>query len=323
MSFNRQILSGFAGNVDIDRQLVHAAGVYQMQQADDVIVQSTGADVLLPVARPATPPNQPGSDLTIDLLYIIQADTLPCVVQGGPNTINGAASLTIPGNSFAQIIWDGNQWLGALSGGTADGPLAGDVTGAEGDNTVVRMQKNPIDAALLGIPDAGKLLQWTGTEWQALANPGAGNLGQVAEYVQLTQGTNNSIAPGSAVDYLVDHPAGVVDTIGIATAAGPGAQGTAFNLPVGTYLVDWENSNDAAWSLAIYQGVSNTVLAVDTNTIAGASTATSWIHGRAYVASTPGNTWIMVSPVTGTHAIPTAGTAAGDFVARITFLRLS
>ena len=148
-------------------------------------------------------------------------------------------------------------------------------------------------------------------------------LGQVAEWVQQTQGSNVSVAPGSAVSYTLDQPAGVVNTIGITTAAGPGAQGTAFHLPHGAYWVDWENSNDAAWSLAIYQGGSNTVLAVNDQTIAGSSTATTWIHGRAYIVSSPGNDWIMVSPVTGTHAIPTAGTAAGEFIARITFQRLT
>jgi hypothetical protein len=157
----------------------------------------------------------------------------------------------------------------------------------------------------------------------ALPPPPAAGLGQVAVFVQQTQGTNNSVAPGTAVSYLADLPAGVVNTIGITTTGGPGAVGTAFNLPPGTYLVDFENSADAAWSLAIYQGASNTVLAVDDNTIAGASTATTWIHGRAFVTSTPAAPWIMVSPVTGTAAIPTAGTAAGKFTARISFLRLT
>jgi hypothetical protein len=149
------------------------------------------------------------------------------------------------------------------------------------------------------------------------------NLGKVAEFVQTTQGSNVSIAPGAAVSYTLDTPAGVVNTIGITTAAGPAGQGTSFHLPPGTYLVDWENSNDAAWSLAIYQGASATVLSPIDNTIAGASTATSWIHGRAYIVSTLADPWFMVSPITGTHAIPTAGTAAGVFIARITFLQLS
>lgn len=129
------------------------------------------------------------------------------------------------------------------------------------------------------------------------------------------------IAPGTAIKY--DTAPAPFNTLGIATTTGPGAIGTAFQLPVGVYMVDYENSADAAWSLAIYQGVSNTVLTIDTNTISGASTATTWIHGRAIVQSTVGNDWIMISPVTGTQAIPTAGTAAGEFIARITFLKLA
>lgn len=144
-----------------------------------------------------------------------------------------------------------------------------------------------------------------------------------AEYVQHTQGSNISVAPGTAIEYLTDNPTGVYDTIGIGLTTGPGAIGTAFQLPVGVYMVDYENSADAAWSLAIYQGASNTVLAVNTNTISGASTATTWIHGRAIITSTIGNDWIIISPVTGTQAIPTAGTAAGEFIARLTLLKIA
>jgi hypothetical protein len=142
-----------------------------------------------------------------------------------------------------------------------------------------------------------------------------------AEFVQTTQNSNASIAPASAVSYLDDHSAGLFDTIGI-TFGTPG-QGTAFNLPVGAYIVDWENSNDAAWSLAIYQGLDASSMTIINETIAGSSSATTWIHGRATIVSAVGNQWMMVSPVTGTHAIPTAGTAAGMFIARITFLKIA
>ena len=157
--------------------------------------------------------------------------------------------------------------------------------------------------------------------FQGTPGGGAGS-GAYAEFVQHIQGSNASIAPGSAVSYTGDQAA-VYDTIGITTAAGPAGQGTAFQLPAGVYFVDWENSADAAWSLAIYQGISNTVLAIDTNTIAGASTATTWIHGRSIITSAPGDDWIIVSPVVGTAGIRTARTAAGEFIARITFFKLA
>ena len=31
----------------------------------------------------------------------------------------------------------------------------------------------------------------------------------------------------------------------------------------------------------------------------------------------------MISPVVGTHAIPTAGTATGEFIARLTILKIA
>ena len=151
-------------------------------------------------------------------------------------------------------------------------------------------------------------------------NTGASASTLFAEYVQKT--AQAAIAPGTAIEYLTDNPAGVFDTIGITTSTGPGAVGTAFQLPVGFYMVDFENSADAGWSLAIYQGSSSTVLTVDNNTIVGASTATTWIHGRAIVNATLANPWIMISPVSGTQSIPTAGTAAGEFIARLTILKI-
>lgn len=156
---------------------------------------------------------------------------------------------------------------------------------------------------------------------QGIVGATGGILG-FAEFEQFTQNSNVSVAPGRAILYNLDNPAGIFNTLGISTLSGPAGQGTAFNLPVGTYVIDYENSADAAWSLAIYQGSSNTVLTIVNHTISGASTATTWIHGRAIIQSTVGNQWIMVSPVVGTQAIPTAGTAAGRFEARITFIRL-
>ena len=157
----------------------------------------------------------------------------------------------------------------------------------------------------------------------ATGPPGASSVMGYAEYVQSTQAPNNSVPPGNAISYLVDNPSGVFNTIGITTTTGPSAQGTAFNLPIGIYVVDFENSNTAAASQAIYQGTSNTLLTVNNNTIAGATTGTSWIHGRSIIQSTNGNQWIIVSPVVGTLDIPTAGTAAGEYIARITFLKIA
>jgi hypothetical protein len=121
---------------------------------------------------------------------------------------------------------------------------------------------------------------------------------------------------------LVDNPTGVFDTIGIGLTTGPGGQGTELLLPVGTYVIDFENSSAGVFSEAIYTSLSSNAEVLDPNTIAGSSTGTTWIHGRAIInAASP--TYFIVSPVVGTLAIPTAGTAAGFFTARLTILKLA
>jgi hypothetical protein len=147
-----------------------------------------------------------------------------------------------------------------------------------------------------------------------------------AEYVQFTQSPNNSIAPGAGVTYTVDHPAGVVDTIGIGLSVVPGGQGTAFLLPIGSYMLDFESSgtSGSGAAFAIYKAAAPGGLAagIDNDTIAGSATSTTWIHGRAVViAAVP--TYVMISPVVATVAIPTAGPAAGFFEARLTVLKIA
>ena len=198
----------------------------------------------------------------------------------------------------------------------AQGAQGAQGVGAQGAQGVQGAQGPGVGAQ--GVPGPA------GAQGVAGAQGTAGGVAGYAEYVQLTQAPNNSVAPGTAVSYLVDHPLGVYNTIGITTTTGPGAIGTAFMLPVGVYMIDWENSNDASWSLAIYQGVSNTVLSINNDTIAGATTAGSWIHGRSIITSSNLNQFIMISPVVGTHSIgdPTTGSAP-QTIARITFLKLS
>lgn len=154
---------------------------------------------------------------------------------------------------------------------------------------------------------------------------GAGGAGTLAyaEYVQHSQVSNASIAVGSAIEYLTENPAGVYNTAGITTLTGPGAQGTAFLLPLGTYMIDFENSAVSASSQAIYQGATNLILAINTETIAGSTTGTTWVHGRAVIQSTVGNQWIIISPTTSTLVIPTAGDAAGQFIARLTIIKIA
>ena len=79
----------------------------------------------------------------------------------------------------------------------------------------------------------------------------------------------------------------------------------------------------AAGSVGIYTGPTAGSLALDTNTVAGSSTATTWIHGRAFVVVTAVPEVIAISSVVGTAAVVTAGTDAGSFMIRLTILKIS
>lgn len=47
--------------------------------------------------------------------------------------------------------------------------LAGDAVGNSAANTVVKIRHNAVDAAVLGLGDAGKFLRWDGAKWAAAA----------------------------------------------------------------------------------------------------------------------------------------------------------
>lgn len=267
----------------------------------------------------------------------------PCVGESIDNLPINTPVTVLSGQSLFLSDTDCSNW--ATYGNTSVVP-PGAVTSVTGCNVNNADPANPvIDPVLVALVSPTEALTGDGCNTPLsvcidnitiVKDPGTGCLqvGTIpptpasvgyAEYVQHTQGTNVSVAPGTAIEYLTDNPLGVFNTLGITTGTGPGAIGTAFLLPIGVYVVDYENSADAAWSLAIYK---NTVAfagpyAIDTNTISGASTATTWIHGRAIVDASLAPTYIIISPVTGTQAIPTAGTAAGEFIARLTILKVA
>jgi cytochrome c oxidase assembly factor CtaG len=76
----------------------------------------------------------------------------------------------------------------------------------------------------------------------------------------------------------------------------------------------------SAGSVAIYTGPTAASLSIDTNTISGSTTATTWIHGRAieYVST---SLVIAISSVVGTADVTTAGTASA-YMIRLSILKL-
>jgi hypothetical protein len=138
-----------------------------------------------------------------------------------------------------------------------------------------------------------------------------------AEYIRIIQTPNNSVPPGTA--FTIDTE--IYNSIPSLIVANPGAGGTVFTLGQGTYVIDYETSLASAGSLAIYTGATSATLAIDTNTISGSTTATTWIHGRAieFVSTT---LVVAVSSVVGTADVTTAGNAA-PYMIRIILLKIA
>lgn len=157
---------------------------------------------------------------------------------------------------------------------------------------------------------------------------GAAGSDGVAAYAEFTNTTtqtpNNSVAPTTGSNGIgFSFPNAVFNNAGIVQTAN--TQGQYFVLPApGVYQVDYQMSLASAGSLALFVGPGPTSsgVAIDNNTVAGASTATTWIHGSGIVDASVSPV-VVVGSVVGTANVPAAGTAAGIYAAKVTFLALS
>jgi hypothetical protein len=140
---------------------------------------------------------------------------------------------------------------------------------------------------------------------------------EYAEFVQTSLGTNNSISQTQAIQYTLDIPF-LLDTIGITTSLANNLQGTAFLLPLGTYIVDYENSNIiSGCSIGIFQGPNNISFTFNLNTVL-VTGGPGWIHGRSIIKSTENNQYLMVGSVSGNLYI----SKTDQFTSRIRFLKI-
>jgi len=144
-------------------------------------------------------------------------------------------------------------------------------------------------------------------------------VGGYAEFIRTIQVPNNSVPPGTA--FTIDTQ--VVNNITSSIVAAAGAGGTVYTLGVGTYVIDYEMSLVAASSVGLYTGPNAGSLTLDVNTVAGSTTGTTWIHGRAFEVVAGAPLVIAVSSVVGTAAIATAGTDAGSFMIRLTIMKIA
>jgi len=128
------------------------------------------------------------------------------------------------------------------------------------------------------------------------------------------------VPPGTA--FTIDTQ--VLNSAGSNITATAGNGGTVFALTnTGTYALDYEMSLGSAGAVALYTGLVSGGLggmAIDNNTTTGSSTATSWIHGRAFITITQ-PTYIEVSSAIGTAVVVTAGNST-EYMIRLTIIQV-
>ncbi len=156
----------------------------------------------------------------------------------------------------------------------------------------------------------------TGATGAAGATGATGIVG-AAEFVRTIQVPNNSVAPGVA--FTIDTQ--VFNNIPADIVASTGNGGTVFTLTAGTYVIDYEMSLASAASIGIYSGPTAGAMTLDTNTVSGSTTGTTWIHGRAMIVVVSSQIF-EISSVVGTASIVTAGTDAGSYMIRLTILKV-
>ena len=156
--------------------------------------------------------------------------------------------------------------------------------------------------------------QISGTITSAMTGTGA------AQFISTVQSPNDSVPPGVA--FTIDTQ--VFNSIPAAIFASAGNGGTVFTLGApGTYVLDYEMSLNSAGSFGIYSGPTAQALSLDVASIAGATTSTTWIHGRTLMVVGGSPVVFEVSPVVGTASVTSAGTAIGTYLIRLTVLKIS
>lgn len=246
------------------------------------------------------------------------ANALQLLTTGNFNTaIGGAALANIVGSS------SNNIGIGAGAGGNhTSGNFNINIgnPGVAGQSNVIRIGSSQTDTYLAGIIRGNgsgltnvPVTIANGSITSAMTGTGA------AQFVRTIQSPNDFVPPGSA--FTIDTQA--FNSVPSSIVASAGAGGTVFTFgATGTYVLDYEMSLSTAGSIGIYTGPNAGSLVLDSNSVTGAVAATTWIHGRTLVVTGASPVVVAISPVAGTASIAPAGTAPGNYMIRLTVLKI-
>ena len=247
----------------------------------------------------------------------IGADSGNFTITGSSNTAVGANALgnvTSGSSNIAIGIGAGS----ALTAGNANIDIGN--AGVAGESNIIRIGTSQTDTFLTGVVHGnGSGLTnvpvniANGSITSAMTGTGA------AQFVRTIQVPNNFVPPGVAFTINTQ----VFNSVPTSIVASAGAGGTVFTLgAAGTYMLDYEMSLSSVGSIGVYIGPNAGALVLDTNSVAGSSTATTWIHGRTLVATGASPVVVAISPVVGVASVTTAGNASGVYMIRLTVQKI-
>jgi hypothetical protein len=231
--------------------------------------------------------------------------------SAGINGTNGSTGATgVTGSTGATGV-TGSAGINGTNGSTGATGVNGS-TGATGATGVTGSVGNTGSNGATGTAGATGATGSTGAV-------GAASILGIAEYIQTIQGSNASVPPGNAFSINTE----LINTIPSAIVSSTGNSGTVFTFnAIGTYELDYETSLATAGSIALYTGPFAGALAIDNNSIAGSSTATTWLHGKRFVVVSVAPLVVQLSSAVGTCSVGTAGTAAGFYIVRLHIVKV-
>ena len=252
-------------------------------------------------------------------------ETITGTLTAGNLIVNGTTTFTGPTTLFGPLAVNGNE---SVTGDiTAGGELIASSLEITGPTTLV----GPVNVT-------GNI---TATGTVTGSNVAVGS--RAAEYTTVTLTVPTPVAPSNLTGYtastpVVNQSGSGVTLIGTGNPVGAGGSGysgmtygTVWSLDPGTYTVDYETSLSGAADLVLYTGTAfgpafaaGGVMTADTNSLAGSTTGTTWIHGRhtLVVPISLGVFYVMLGGTTGTPTPATAGSNV-NYVVRVNFLKIS
>ena len=239
----------------------------------------------------------------------------------GPTGAPGTASLTGATGNTGSTGFTGPAGTASLTGATGNtGPTGpAGAAGSAGISGATGPTGNSGSTGSSGAAGPAGIAGATGPAGIAGATGATGAFATTLGVAEFVTSTLQTAAPGTP--FLISTQ--VYNTMPSVISPTAYSTGTIFVLSVtGYYMVDYEVSLDRAAAVILLSDTVFPPINTDPHTIAGSSTATTWIHGRALVFTTTIPYYFGVTSDIGTPATVIAGgNSHGSYMIRLTVLK--